>query len=413
MNSDHSSGKLRKNSPKLETTALEGRTKAVLHGLDSLKPNKCHRHWLLKIISPSLLGTTLFSLFAAIVSVMLTGPVSAAAGEKPFYRAEMIFKPSLRFPRCHSSMIIALPDGSLMAAWWNGSEEAGKDLVIRACRRPAGKETWEPPWIIADTPDTTEGNPVFFAASHDELWLFYRAGFPWAKIMWMKSPDMGKTWGKPAVFLDEPGWTLRNRILRLSNGDIIIPALTRGSPDLNLSRATSIFLYSTDSGRTWKQTGEIISEPGNNEPGLFQRTNGSLLAYMRPYDPEPAERFLWKSESSDNGRTWSKATRTRLRNPSSAIELLKLRNGSVVLAFNDSQEMRSPLCLALSVDDGLTWSYKRVLEDAPGRFSYPALTQAGDGKVHVSYTFRRTHIKHVELNQAWIMQKPWPDYPDN
>ncbi len=348
----------------------------------------------------------------AFLMVLASAPDSSAAdGDQPFYRARMIFKPTLSFPRCHSSQIFALRDGSLIAAWWNGSEEAGRNLVVRAARRLPGRDRWEQPFVLADTPDTTEGNPVFFSPGGDKLWVFYRAGFPWAKIMWIKSSDLGRTWGPPEVFWDKPGWTLRSRMIRLHNGNIVIPALTQGSPELQLNRAQTVFIYSEDNGASWQSTGIVRTEPGNNEAALFQRDDGSLLAFMRPYDRQPEQRFLWSSESFDNGRTWSAAGRTVLRNPSCAIELLKLASGHVVLAFNDSQNMRSPLCLALSTDDGRTWSYKRVLEDAAGRFSYPALTQSPDGRIHLSYTFRRTHIKHVEINEAWIAQQPWTDFP--
>ena len=355
-------------------------------------------------------------LLSAVLSVLFTETVPAAADEKPYYQAGLIFKPTLRFPRCHSSAITRLPDGTLMAAWWNGSEEGGKDLVIRSSRRRAGQDRWELPRILADTPDTTEGNPVFLVApGGGELWLFYRAGLPWVKLMWIKSSDMGETWGKPAVFLDRPGWTLRSRILLLSNGDIIIPAMTHPASDFKLGRASSAFIWSSDGVKDWRKTEAIISEPESNEPAIIQRTDGSLLAFMRPYDPEPAKRFLWQSESFDHGRTWTKTRRTTIRNPSSAIELLSLRNGHVVLAFNDSQQMRSPLCLALSLDEGRSWSYRRVLEDAPGRFSYPAMTLGAgdDAHIHITYTFRRTRIKHVEVNEAWIMEQPWNDYLDN
>ncbi|HUU26385.1 MAG TPA: sialidase family protein [archaeon] len=346
---------------------------------------------------------------AAVFLFLFTGTISAAGDEKPFYRAELIFKPTLRFPRCHSSAIIALPDGSLMAAWWNGSEEGANDVVIRASRRPKGKEGWEIPRILADTPDTTEGNPVFFLAPNGELWLFYRAGLPWARLMWIKSPDIGQTWGKPTVFLDQPGWSFRSRALLLSSGDIFIPTMTHGKSAFTPTGSSTVFTYSIDGGKTWSRTEEIITEPRSNEAAIIQRSDGSLLAFMRPYDPEPEKRYLWQSESFDQGRRWSEARRTTLKNPSSAIELLTLQSGHIVLAFNDSQQMRSPLCLALSLDQGRTWSYKRTLEDAPGRFSYPGLTQAADGHIHVSYTFRRTHIKHAEVNEAWIMERPWRD----
>jgi len=350
--------------------------------------------------------------YAAFLLLLFTETIFAAAAEQPFYRAELIFKPCQRFPRCHSSTITVLPDGSLMSAWWNGSEEGGKDLVIRAARRPAGKDRWEAPCVLADTPDTTEGNPVFFPAPNGELWLFYRAGLPWAKMMWLKSPDMGRNWKKPEVFLDKPGWSFRSRVLLLDNGDILIPVMTHGTSGFTPTGSSTAFIYSSNNGKTWKRTKPIVTEPRNNEPTVIQRADGSLLIFMRPYDRNPAERFLWQSESFDNGRTWSEATRTRIRNPSSAIELLKLSNGHVVLIFNNSQETRSALCLALSLDEGHTWSYKRILEDAPGRFSYPTLSLAPNGHIHISYTFRRTHVKHVEVNEAWVMEKKWEDYPD-
>jgi len=334
-------------------------------------------------------------LLPALLPVIIAAAALAAG---PVYRAELIFHPSARFPRCHSSNIIELPGGGLMAAWWNGSEEAGRDVVIRSSRLPAGGDRWEPPVVLADTPDTTDANPVLFVSPRGELWLFYRVGYPWVRIMWMKSRDRGLTWSKPAVFLDEPGWTIRNRILLLSSGRILIPAMT--------TRAAA-FIYSSDGGVTWNRSPEVRSDPRNNEPAVFQRSDGSLLAFMRPYDPRPTDRFLWWSESRDEGETWSVAGRTRIRNPSAAIEVLKLRNGHVVLAFNDSQDKRSPLCLALSVDDGRSWSYKRVLEDAPGRFSYPSLVQSRDGNIHLSYTFRRVSIKHVVVNEEWIKESPW------
>ncbi|MEA1996372.1 MAG: sialidase family protein [Gemmatimonadota bacterium] len=341
-------------------------------------------------------------LYTSVFITLFKGTSDAAHNEKPFYRAQLIFKPTLRFPRCHASTIAALPDGSLMAAWWNGPEEAGKDLVIRASRRAPGQNMWERPWVLVDNPGEPEGVPVLFVAPGGELWLIYRTGLQFDEMMWMKSADMGHTWGESYVLSREPGWCGRSRVIQLANGDIFIPILgLRGRKHQN-----SAFLYSTNRGKSWKRTEEIKTEPRNNEPAVIQRTDGSLLTFMRPHDPEPEKRFLWRSESVDNGRTWSKPVRTGIRNPSSAVELLKLDNGHVVLVFNDTQASRSFLYLAVSLDDGRSWSFKRVLEDSPGRFSYPALSLAADGHIHVSYTFRRTHVKHVEVNEAWIMEKP-------
>jgi predicted neuraminidase len=46
--------------------------------------------------------------------------------------------------------------------------------------------------------------------------------------------------------------------------------------------------------------------------------------------------------------------------------------------------------------DGQTWKEIAVLENEPnGEFSYPAVIQASDGKVHITYTWKRKKIKHV------------------
>ena len=52
--------------------------------------------------------------------------------------------------------------------------------------------------------------------------------------------------------------------------------------------------------------------------------------------------------------------------------------------------------LARSADDGKTWNVVETADEMLlGEFSYPAIIQAGDGMLHLVYTFNRRHIKHV------------------
>ena len=52
----------------------------------------------------------------------------------------------------------------------------------------------------------------------------------------------------------------------------------------------------------------------------------------------------------------------------------------------------------LGSNDGLNWEELLVLEnEQSGEFSYPAIIQAKDGTVHLSYTFNREKIKYIHL----------------
>ena len=59
---------------------------------------------------------------------------------------------------------------------------------------------------------------------------------------------------------------------------------------------------------------------------------------------------------------------------------------------------RTPLCVAVSDDDGKTWHNAVTLEDSPvSQYSYPSIIQGADGDLHAVYTFRRQRIKYVRL----------------
>ena len=59
--------------------------------------------------------------------------------------------------------------------------------------------------------------------------------------------------------------------------------------------------------------------------------------------------------------------------------------------------------MAISTD-GNAWRRAAVLE-APGEHSYPAMIQARDGPVHVTYTWRRERIRHVIVDPARIQAR--------
>ncbi len=56
------------------------------------------------------------------------------------------------------------------------------------------------------------------------------------------------------------------------------------------------------------------------------------------------------------------------------MDIISLPNNTLVAAFNDSPDKRTPLRLAISMDGGVTWTRQALIEDNPvGSFHYPAL----------------------------------------
>jgi predicted neuraminidase len=90
-------------------------------------------------------------------------------------------------------------------------------------------------------------------------------------------------------------------------------------------------------------------------------------------------------------------TAAALPNPNAGFDAVRLDDGRFLLVYNHTSSGRSPLNIALS-KDGVRWEPSVTLENQPGEYSYPAVIQARDGRVHVTYTWRRERIKHVVLD---------------
>jgi len=108
-----------------------------------------------------------------------------------------------------------------------------------------------------------------------------------------------------------------------------------------------------------------------------------------------------ESWSQDGGRTWSPMKATTLPNPSAGIDALRLADGRFLLIYNPTASGRAKLDIAVS-PDGKSWKRAVVLEDSSGEYSYPAMIQARDGRIHATYTWRREKIKHVVIDPKRI-----------
>lgn len=312
---------------------------------------------------------------------------------------EHIFAPgSCAFAQCHASTLCALPDGSLAAAWFAGSEEKAPDTAIWFARRTA--DGWRPPQKAADAPGVACWNPVLFFYS-GQLWLFYKVGaeIPDWRTFWQRSADGGAHWTAAAELVagDTGGrGPVKNKPLLLRDGAILAPASTEKDGWRCFTDR------SDDGGASWQRSPDVpldcegLRGAGVIQPTLWQSDDGSVHMLMRS-----GEGVLFASHSTDGGRSWAPAQKTALANNNSGVDLARLADGRLVLAGNpvaDNWGARSAMALRLSADDGRSWSEPQLLEylrcdvNAPwAEFSYPAVIACGD-EVLVSYTWKRRTI---------------------
>jgi predicted neuraminidase len=310
------------------------------------------------------------------------------------------------YPSCHASTIVETAPGEFVAAWFGGTAERNPDVGIWVARQEKG--LWLPAVEVAngvqpDGPRLPTWNPVLFQPKSGPLFLFYKVG-PSPSTWWgevRSSSDAGKTWSAPRRLPDGILGPIKNKPVELADGTWISPSSTEGNKEGWLVH----FELSRDAGLTWTRSANVRKGPNLDaiQPSVVFHPNGGLQALCRTKQGVVAQ--TW---SQDQGRTWSALTATDLPNPNSGTDAITLRDGRQLLVYNHSGHRateakgnRYPLDVAISLD-GLSWQRVLTLEHEPcsAGYSYPAVIQSRDGRVHITYTWNRQMIKHVVLDPA-------------
>lgn len=296
------------------------------------------------------------------------------------------------FPSCHASTIVETVPGEFLAAWFGGTDEGNRDVAIWGARKDsAGK--WSEPFELAREPNIATYNPVLFRSHDKTLWLYYKFGT--SPESWTagrrSSTDQGRTWSAIEHLAAGLYGPIKDKPLVLDDGTIV------SGTSVESYHAWSVWVErSTDNGRTWTKHGPVTvpGEPfGIIQPAVVRLKDGRLRMYVRA--TERIGRICY-ADSADKGRTWTAAKPTELPNPNSGIDAVDLRDGRIILVYNNTTKSRSPLNVAVS-SDGDNWNSFLLLEGEPGEFSYPAVIQASNGDVHITYTWNRKKIKHVRI----------------
>ncbi|CAG4988875.1 hypothetical protein DYBT9275_00177 [Dyadobacter sp. CECT 9275] len=370
-----------------------------------------------------------------------------AIGQSPEIIQESIIFPQQK-QHVHGSSLVSLPNGDFLVAWFQGSgERQADDVRIMGARLKKGKKAWSEPFLMADTPNIPDCNPVLFLNKSGKLFLVWiavqanlweqsilrfrtstnytKAGAPvwsWQDNILLKPdhrfpeelekkfkdlPEHHTGWAGYAPKYDKMiieagkdapkrsiGWMTRIKPTQLKSGRIILPLYSDG---FNLS----LMALSDDDGETWRPSLPVVGR-GPIQPAIAKRKNGNLVAYMRDSGDEPTRVHM--SESVDEGETWTATEKLDIPNTAS-VELLTLADGRWAFLGNDIDDGRYRLSLFISDDEGETWKWKTKIEDHKpneGGYSYPSLIQTADGLLHMTYSHHsekdKKSIKYVVVN---------------
>ncbi len=308
--------------------------------------------------------------------------------------AEFINDP-MPTPACHASTIVEGGKG-LVAAWFGGTGEGHKDVGIWLSRQEGGR--WLPAQEVANgvQADGTRHpcwNPVLFQPKRGPLLLFFKVG-PKCDRWWgmlMTSADGGATWCAPKRLPDGCIGPVKNKPLELADGRLLC-----GSSD-ELGGWSVHMEWTADNGATWTRTDPLneAKSIAAIQPSLLVHADGAIQAVGRT-----RQQRVFSMTSADAGKTWGPMTLLEMPNPNSGTDAVTLKDGRFLMVCNPVPKGRSPLVVALS-RDGQAWKAVLTLEDEPAReFSYPAVIQTADGKVHITYTWKRLKVRHVVLDPA-------------
>lgn len=313
-------------------------------------------------------------------------------------KKEFLFEEGKFFKQCHASTIEETNKGNFIAAWFGGSHEGNKDVVIWSSNFINGQ--WTDPQEIANGKMENGEvypcwNPVLFKPNANNiLYLYYKVG-PNPREWWgmvKTSADNGKTWSISTRLPEGIYGPIKNKPVKLKNGDILSPS----SVEISENRWIAHVEQSKDNQKSWTylpiDTGSVYNVI---QPSILQHKKGSIQVLCRSKEGKVMSSF-----SNDQGKTWSKLTPTNLLNPNSATDAIAYKNGFLIvynpaLPGKDWWEGRSKLRIAFSTD-GLVWKDILTLEDEEkGEYSYPTLILDSQNKIHITYTYARKNIKHI------------------
>ncbi len=354
----------------------------------------------------------------------------ALAQPNPGFTTLLVIEPTKEHPRNSEGDVIESKDGRLCLVYsrfrGGAEDDAPADVVMRTSVDDG--KTWSADRMLV----SGEGKLNVMSVSllrlpSGEILLFYLRKNTWndMPMMVQRSKDELHTLSEPVRVTVDDGYHVVNnaRVLRLSTGRLVVPAALHPCPDGTAKTWSKwaiprVFL-SDDDGRTWRgDSTDAEAEPDRSvvlqEPGIVELKDGRLMMWFRTDRGAQYESF-----SDDKGERWTRPAPGRLASPLSPATIRRNPwTDELVCVWNDHSGRhvfpagkRTPLCLAVSRDEGKTWQPSRVIEGDPnGWYCYTSMSFIKD-RLILSYCAGDSKIgglnrlKVVAFSREWLSMK--------
>ena len=195
-----------------------------------------------------------------------------------------------------------------------------------------------------------------------------------------------------------------------------------------IDRMTMTRLFSTDGGRTWKETGPLVDSKGRpvlgsgkqrgHLPSLIRLASGAIaLKFDSRSSADASKLDCWIVRSTDEAATWSEPVLiTRPQSRSNATWLTQTKSGRLVLPteywFQQPDDRGIGICTAFySDDEGRSWRESKdtlwVWENGgawQGACEVPTVVETADGRLLM---FMRTWYQRIAQSYSKDGGQTW------